>query len=74
MWTEQDGEVARAEKEGWDFLANDAVQLLGVVAIYEFHQPSEYSEYWWRLNEPWLRDDLPSHAPDFLPVYARKKA
>lgn len=66
LWTEN--EVYCAEKDGWDFMADDPVQLLGVVAIYEFQKPAEYQEYWWRLREPSLLHDLPTTAPEFTPV------
>lgn len=69
VWTE--GETYRAEKDGWDFLADDPVQLLGVVSIYEFHRPTSFREYWWKIDEPWLRDSLPTAAPEFTPVWKR---
>ena len=72
VWTKQDGCLICAEKDGWDFMADDPVQLLGVVAIYEFHQPSAHREYWWKINEPWLRDVVPDSPPDYVPVWNRK--
>ena len=41
-----------AKKDGWEFLADDPMQLLGLVAIYEHHSPEEKREYWWKIDEP----------------------
>ena len=41
-----------AEKEGWEFLADDPMQLLGLVCIYEYHAPKKKTEYWWKIDEP----------------------
>ncbi len=41
-----------AEKGGWTFLADDPMQLLGLVAIYEYQQPKAKEEYWWKIDEP----------------------
>ena len=43
-----------AEKNGWDFMAHDPIELLGLVAIYELYSPAEYSEYWWSHARPSL--------------------
>jgi len=45
-------ELWRADKSGWDFLADDPIQLLGLVAIYEHHAPEKKEEYWWKIDEP----------------------
>jgi hypothetical protein len=41
-----------AQKDDWELLADDPMQLLGLVAIHEHHAPEEKSEYWWRIDEP----------------------
>jgi hypothetical protein len=41
-----------AKKDGWEFLADDPMQLLGLVAIYEHHAPKKKEEYWWKIDEP----------------------
>lgn len=41
-----------AEKDGWELLADDPMQLLGLVAIHEHHAPEQKKEYWWRIDEP----------------------
>ncbi len=47
-----------AKKDGWDFLAEDPIQLLGLVAIYEHQSPPEKDEYWWKIDEPDLLTQL----------------
>jgi hypothetical protein len=70
LWTE--GDTYRAEKDGWDFLADDPVQLLGLVGIFEDRQPARYREYWWKIDEPRLLTELPTTEPDFTPVWSKK--
>jgi len=60
-----------AEKAGWDFTADDPVQLLGLISIYETQQPAEYREYWWKIDKPCLVDDIPNEPPDYTPVWKR---
>lgn len=72
VWTEQDRDLICAEKDGWDFMADDAVQLLGLISIYEAQQPSAFREYWWKIDEPWLSDSIAASPPDFIPVWKQK--
>ena len=39
-------------------LADDPIQLLGLVSIYEHHSPEEKQEYWWKIDEPDLFEKL----------------
>ncbi len=41
-----------AKRDGWELLADDPMQLLGLVRIYEHHSPNTKQEYWWKLDEP----------------------
>ena len=41
-----------AKREDWEFLADDPMQLLGLVGIYEYRAPATKEEYWWKLDEP----------------------
>jgi hypothetical protein len=41
-----------AKKDGWEFLADDPMQLLGLVSIFEHHAPKQHAEYWWKIDEP----------------------
>jgi hypothetical protein len=40
------------EKDGFSFLADNPIELLGLVAIYQKLQPKENEDYWWQINEP----------------------
>lgn len=50
-----------AQKDGWEFLADDPMQLLGLVSIFEHHAPKAKAEYWWKIDEP---DLLSKFDPD----------
>jgi hypothetical protein len=41
-----------ATKGEWEFMADDPMQLLGLVAIYDYHNPKLKREYWWKIDEP----------------------
>jgi hypothetical protein len=47
-----------AKKGDWEFLADDPMQLLGLVAIYEHHEPKKKTEYWWKIDSPDLLSKL----------------
>ncbi|OOS07805.1 hypothetical protein SAMN02745664_12126 [Moraxella cuniculi DSM 21768] len=46
FWIDDNGSFW-AEKDGWDFVADDLAGLLGVIAIYEYKKPKEFRERWW---------------------------
>jgi hypothetical protein len=46
------GDVWFAEKDGWEFLADNPTELLGLVAIFEYQTPKMKAEYWWKIDEP----------------------
>jgi hypothetical protein len=71
IWTEEGGRVICAERQGWDFRARDPVQLLGLISIFEYHQPEAYKESWWKIDEPWLYESVPAARPNYLPVWSR---
>ncbi|MCH1926883.1 hypothetical protein L9G74_18995 [Shewanella sp. C32] len=69
IWCDESLGMYGCEKNGWDFLANSATELLGVIGIYEYHgEPENYKEYWWQINEPWLIDSIPLEKPVFKSV------
>lgn len=70
-WLDDQTETFRCERDGWDFMAESPVGLLGLVAIFETIKPSEYSEYWWRRDDRRVYGELPHEAPDFVPVFNR---
>jgi hypothetical protein len=51
-----------AKKNEWEFLADDPIQLLGLVAIFEHHSPTKKKEYWWKIDEPDLFTKLDPRA------------
>jgi hypothetical protein len=73
IWFETDLESFCCEKDGWDFTAGGATELLGVVAFHEYHQPKEFKEYWWRIEEPKLLGNLPTEPEPFVPVSRRRE-
>jgi hypothetical protein len=52
------GDVWIAEKNGFSFKADNPIELLGLVSIYEKLHPTEPSEYWWQISEPNILADL----------------
>ena len=50
-WVNDDETYYYAEKEVWDFMADDPIQLLGLISIYESQNPKKYEDYWWRRNQ-----------------------
>ncbi len=68
VWSNQDESMWYAERQGWDFQADDPIQLLGLIAIFEYHHPSEYREYWWQIQEPFLLDRIPKNSPEYKSV------
>jgi hypothetical protein len=47
-----------AERDGYSFLADNPVELLGLTTIYLKLKPTQKAEYWWRLDEPNLLGTL----------------
>ena len=72
VWTDDTESEWFAERDGWDFMADDPIQLLGLIAIFEFQQPTEFREYWWQHSEPWLVEKVPKTSPDYKPVYSHR--
>ena len=64
LWTDETQNHWFAERDGWDFMADCPIELLGLIAIFEFHRPQERRDYWWRIAEPYIADSLPTHPPE----------
>ena len=45
-------------KGEWELLADDPIQLLGLVSIYEYHSPRVKVENWWKIDEPDLLGEV----------------
>jgi hypothetical protein len=72
IWHDKDRERYCAEKNGWDFVAHGAVELLGIVAIYEHQNPQDFREYWWQIEQPDLMRSLPRAPVPYKPVWEKK--
>ncbi len=55
---DKDGDVWLAKKDDFDFVADNPIELLGLIAIREEINPQADTEYWWRLDEPDLYQEL----------------
>lgn len=74
VWYEPDSCHWGAERDGWDFLAYSPTALLGLIAIHDFIQPTEFREYWWRIDDPNADSrNLPAK-PEYQPVFLRSKS
>src|SRR5262245_21807180 len=71
VWLDKADEWYGAERDGWEFKATSPIALLGLIAIFEHHQPKQFREYWWRIDEPMDFHSLPDVPPDFVPIYKR---
>lgn len=47
-----------AEKGSYQFSAGNPIELLGLAAIYEHKQPTEYHRYWWQVEGPDIWEEL----------------
>ena len=70
-WYKEEEERYYAEKNGWDFSADSITELLGAVSIFEDMAPEEYEEYWWRIREPWLIDQVAKEPKKYQPVWKK---
>ena len=73
VWLNKSDNLYFAERNGWDFCANSITELLGLIGIYEYHNPKNYREYWWMIKDEWLLNDLPDRSPQYKSVCKRKK-
>lgn len=71
VWRNDDAGLFCAQRDGWDFMADSPISLLGLVAIYEHRQPPSYTEYWWRTAPERGTDAIPTTPPDYHPVWQR---
>ncbi len=71
VWHDKETDLYCAERGGWDFMAESPTSLLGVVAIYEYRNPSRYAEYWWREEGPADFRNLPSKPKPYKPVWKK---
>lgn len=73
VWRDEGTDTFCAERDGWDFVADNPLSLLGLVGIYEHRRPSEWREYWWKSEGPLDYRRLPTTAPDYRSVIERSR-
>ena len=72
VWVQNDGETFCAEREGWDFMAESPVALLGLVSIFEHRSPPRYEDYWWRTEGALNLSELSSSPIPYVSVIKRR--
>jgi hypothetical protein len=68
VWKNEKTDLFYAQREGWDFVAENPISLLGLVAIYEHKKPEAYCEYWWKTASAQGSQSLPTIAPEYVSV------
>jgi len=72
IWTDETEENWFAERSGWDFQADNPIELLGLIGIFETLNPTTHSEYWWRDSDAVNFDLIPKQPAPYSPVVHRK--
>lgn len=72
VWVKDNGETICAERDGWDFFADNPVSLLGLVAILEHSSPKEFRDYWWRSTGALDYRNLPEEPQPYKSVIMRE--
>ncbi len=67
-WYDSELELFCTEKDGWDFMAESPCGLLGVVTIFEFVQPEQYDEYWWKVDDEDIYANLAKKPKEYISV------
>lgn len=73
VWYDEDADMFCCQRDGWDFMADGPISLLGLVALYEHQQPTTYREYWWRREGPLHYRSLDTASPAYVPVTQRHR-
>ncbi|MFC5474361.1 hypothetical protein [Paraherbaspirillum soli] len=71
FWFDDRTELYCAEKNGWDFKAESPCGLLGIVTIYEFKNPGQYSEYWWKEEGENVFRNISHEQPAYVPIWKK---
>lgn len=70
-WYEEEQDLYWAEKDGWDFSSPSPCGLLGLIAIFEYRNPSESKSYWWRSDREPRTKNLPLKPNPYTPVWQK---
>jgi hypothetical protein len=71
IWYDRERDTFCAQRGGWDFWADNPVSLLGLAAIFEYKNPSEYTIRWWETEGSIRYPNVPETAPEYTPAYGR---
>ena len=69
VWFDDAAEMFACQRDGWDFLADSPLALLGAAAIYDHVQPGEFKEYWWKRSGHLDYRTLPKDPPKYQPIW-----
>jgi hypothetical protein len=47
-----------ARRDGFYFCGDNPIELLGLVAVYDYVKPTEDRPYWWKVEGPDVEGDL----------------
>jgi hypothetical protein len=72
VWYNRKQDAYCAQRDGWDFWADNPVSLLGLAAIFEFKKPIEFASRWWETEGTIRYPHVPEIAPEYTPVYGRE--
>lgn len=50
IWYDRERDTFRAERDGWEFWADNPISLLGLTTIFEHRNPTEYTDRWWETE------------------------
>lgn len=71
VWFNEKADLFCAERDGWDFMAESPVGLLGLVKMHEAIAPSGWREYWWKLATRVDAGRLPRKPRPYISVASR---
>ena len=74
LWFDENADMFCAERDGWDFMADSPLSLLGLVAMYESRKPTVFTEYWWREDTEFDFLKLPKKPKPYESVVHGKPA
>ena len=72
VWIDKHANMFCAERSGWDFMAENPISLLGLVAMLEYRSPDVYKEYWWKSEGSLDYRTLPEGPPNYISVTKRR--
>lgn len=68
IWIDENTDMFCAERSGWDFMAENPISLLGLVALLEHKSPDTYEEYWWKSEGVLDYRKLPNEPLNYISV------